>query len=408
MYIFPIRPLLYICLFLVVPVASGASDEIRIRISADEGLTETDETAAMCVPVDLSAVSGLKPNELSGKALFCLSEAVEDPIPLQHVDDRVMGLIPVSGLGEDFVLKLLPESPEVPFEFREGSEGRLQLYENDRLAAGYVYGDILAPGIAEDRRRSSYFSPVADPDGQIISDDFPKDHPHHRGLYWAWPKVMVGEKQLDMWHLRGVWVRFENWTTRNVGPVCAVLGVKNGWFLRDGTRIVNEKMTATLFRSGPLGRMMDVKLQLEAVDKPVRIAGANEKGYGGFSFRPAPRRNEAITTVNGPQEDSDLIPSPWGDFSAQFGEQDSYSGLSILQHPENPHFPCGWCLRHYGFLGVDFPGIEPFELRPGEPLTLRFRVWVHRGNAEDGNVEQVFALYRKAPNVTLVSTRDND
>ncbi len=399
MYVFTGRLVSCFCFLFLVLTAGASSDEVRIRIAADEAADAGGITGKLHVPVDLAGVLDLKPEELSSKALSCLAARVEKPIPLQYVNGHVWALIPVADLGKDFILKEVPESPGAPFKFWEGFEGRLQLCEHGQMAVGYVYGDILKPGIAEDRRRASYFSPIPDLDGQIISDDFPKDHPHHRGLFSAWPKVTVGEKQLDMWHLQGVWIRFEKWITREVGPVCAVLGVDNGWFLADGTEIVDEKLTATVFRSGPVGRIMDVELKLRAVDKPVRIAGANEKGYGGFSFRPAPRREEVITTANGPQEDSDLIPSPWGDFSAKFGKGDSYSGLAIFQHPENPKFPCGWCLRHYGFLGVDFPGTEPFELRPDKPVVLKFRVWVHRGNAEDGNVKEVFALYHESPQV---------
>jgi hypothetical protein len=40
----------------------------------------------------------------------------------------------------------------------------------------------------------------------------------------------------------------------------------------------------------------------------------------------------------------------------------------------NPGYPNGWCLRRYGFLGVNYPGLEPVEIVPGKPVTMKYRV----------------------------------
>jgi hypothetical protein len=57
----------------------------------------------------------------------------------------------------------------------------------------YNYGMQLKPGVPEDRRRACYLHPVWTPGGTIVTDDFPADHYHHRGIFWAWPRVKVGE-----------------------------------------------------------------------------------------------------------------------------------------------------------------------------------------------------------------------
>ena len=33
-------------------------------------------------------------------------------------------------------------------------------------------------------------------DGQVLTEDFPADHLHHRGIFWAWHQVYVGEKAM--------------------------------------------------------------------------------------------------------------------------------------------------------------------------------------------------------------------
>ena len=62
------------------------------------------------------------------------------------------------------------------------SKGALRLFEGDAPVLAYNFGDQLAQGVAEDRTRSSYVHPIYGLDGEVLTADFPKDHPHHRGL----------------------------------------------------------------------------------------------------------------------------------------------------------------------------------------------------------------------------------
>jgi hypothetical protein len=39
--------------------------------------------------------------------------------------------------------------------------------------------------------------------GNILTEDFPKDHLHHRGVFWAWHQVLIGDKKMgDAWECR--------------------------------------------------------------------------------------------------------------------------------------------------------------------------------------------------------------
>jgi hypothetical protein len=125
---------------------------------------------------------------------------------------------------------------------------------------------------------------------------------------------------------------------------------------------------------------------------------ADIKGYGGFSLRFAPFEEPAITTSAGVQsEDSNRIPTPWADLSARFEGSDRYEGVAIFDHKDNLSFPNGWCLRHYGFEGIAWPGIEPYWLEPGRPLTARYRVWIHDGDAVAGKVSEVYNSWAEPP-----------
>ena len=48
--------------------------------------------------------------------------------------------------------------------------------------------------------RSNYFHPLYDLDGTVLTEDFPKDHIHHRGIFWAWHQVRINGKTVqDQW-----------------------------------------------------------------------------------------------------------------------------------------------------------------------------------------------------------------
>ncbi len=211
------------------------------------------------------------------------------------------------------VQRVSSSSPQV-FMFEDQEDKFLTLSEDGTPVLRYVYGMNLKEGVPEDRRRSNYIHPVYGLDGEILTDDFPEDHYHHRGLYLAWPQIIVDGDSLELWHIQGIEKRFEQWIGRETGPVFARLGVHNGWYAGD-KKVVGENVWITAFRKGAVGRIIDIEFTLTATESPVKIVGSPSlKGYGGFNYRPAPCKEEVITTNEGIQEDSELRRLRWAAF----------------------------------------------------------------------------------------------
>jgi len=297
-----------------------------------------------------------------------------------------------------YVLKA-ERSIERRFTFVEGQEG-LSLAERGRPVFVYRHQPMLAEGVPEKYRRSTYIHPLFDLRGNVISDDFPKDHVHHRGLSWTWAHVGVAGEVHDLWACEGVRQVFEKWLARENGPVCATIGVKNAWWAAQ-RKIMDEWMWIRAFPANEYGRALDVLLTLKALE-PIELSGRKEKGYSGFGLRYGPRQGTIITTPQGIEAaDSDLKRLPWADESGRFAGSSTLSGAAIFQHSSNPSCPAGWCLRDYGFIGVSWPGVEVIKLEPGKALTLRFRVWVHEGDAKAGKVQEAYDLFAKPPSLSL-------
>ncbi len=293
-----------------------------------------------------------------------------------------------------------------PFALEEVDGERLSVSEGTQTVLAYNHGMMLADGVPEDRRRSCYVHPLLGLDGEQISGDFEKDHYHHRGFFWAWPNVTVGGQTASLWDLRGIQARFEEWIGHDTGSACAVFGARNGWYIAE-QRVAQEDVWFRVWRATETGRAIDVHLTLTAGDQPITLLGAAGKGYGGVCLRVRTVEGKTVTKPDGQTVvSSNEERLPWADLSAQFGAPGTLSGAALFIDASNPGFPNGWCLRQYGFLGVDWPGLQPVTLQPGEPVTLKYRAWVHRGDVEAGGVAEAYRQFAEPVQVTLADQQE--
>ncbi len=279
------------------------------------------------------------------------------------------------------------------FQFKPVDDKSLGLWEGSKPVFVYNYGVIQKRGVPADRARSTYLHPLYGLDGEVLTDDFPKDHYHHRGLFWAWPHVKTGGKEYDLWMLKGVQQKFERWLAKETSAT-AVLKVENGWYVGP-RKVMQEEVSFRVHPAKSDARAIDVRLELTPVEQPVTLAGAEGKSYGGLTLRFAPSKSIVITTPlgNGP-DDLPMTHLPWADLSGQFANSQT-SGAAILVAPTHPDFPPMWLTRHYGVLCLGWPGVEPRTFEPGKPIVLQYRVWIHRGAADTERLKNAFALYEK-------------
>ncbi len=282
----------------------------------------------------------------------------------------------------------------------------LTVLEDGKPVLVYNYAMVDPPeGVPGQYRRACYVHPLYGLDGEVMTQDFPFDHRHHRGVFWAWPKTTVGEREADVWTIIDVRQVHEKWVGKEAGPDSAVIAAQNTWQFEDDPENppVREDVRFVVHPAGELGRAIDYTLTLTNIgDKEVTIRGQSkdDKGYGGFCFRPdAMRKPMHFTSALGRlEEDMLYMESPWADcsFPKEKGGED-LSGVAIFQHPDNPGYPHpGWITRAYGFLGVSWPHNDPYPLKPGESVTLRYRVYVHRGGADAAGVSQRFDEFVQA------------
>jgi len=314
----------------------------------------------------------------------------------------------LSGEGQDGERRLKLERtpavegvPVTPFEFKDVDDKSLGLWENDKPVLVYNHATITNGSVPEkDNRRSRacYVHPVWGLNGEVMTDDFPRDHYHHHGIFWTWPHVGIEEQHYDLWADRGIKQQFVRWLGRETGPVAAVLGVENGWFVGD-RKVMIERVWLQAYRSDGNTRALDLELVFIPVDRPVTLWGAEGKSYGGLTVRFAPRSRQdtRITVPSGPTKD-DLPDTPlaWADFTSNFGETAGRSGAAVFVDPHHPNYPPTWLTRHYGPLCVGWPGVKAQTFEPGKPIRLQYRVWIHKTAVETAEIQAAYDAYGAA------------
>lgn len=264
----------------------------------------------------------------------------------------------------------------------------------------YNYETVEPPRLVpKQQRRSSYIHPLYGLDGEIMTQDFPFDHFHHRGVFWAWPLCRIGDKPLDVWVTNSARQLHEKWIAREAAEDRAEIAMNNIWVYLDAPEkpLIRETVRIIVHPVRDNRRAVDIDLTFENVSgETATFLGAEDKGYGGFCLRPdATRKPMQFTTASGPvSEDQLRFDTPWADVSYAVRRDGPLSGVAFFQHPGNPGYPHpGWIMRHYGFLGVCWPHEEEFALPAGESFQLRYRMTVHRGSADDARIADAFREY---------------
>lgn len=272
----------------------------------------------------------------------------------------------------------LPAGSQETLAWKDLGGGRIELRDRGKPALVYNYGPQFREGAPDNRRRCCYIFPVYTPAGVSVLDDFPQDHYHHRGLFWAWPVVETGGKRYDLWMNMTASHRSDRAPVTSATAVEARLDARNLW-QAGGRDIVRENLRVTAYPAQGEARELLVDLTWEALSAPVKLEGSQEAGksYGGFSARFAPRE-KTVLRADGQtlSKDEDLNPHHWAELEGFYGGKGAV--LRITSDAENPGSPYQWCLRNYGFIGASFPGrtaaVDSYTLEPGKPLRLRFRV----------------------------------
>lgn len=285
--------------------------------------------------------------------------------------------------------------------------GCATLTEAGKPVLAYRYKNVPVPAASANEfgeqakyavSRSNYIHPLYGLDGTPLTSDWNKDHPHHRGIYWAWPEVEYQGGTGDLHALQRVWARPTGKIKTRRGKDWAEIEAENRWMWEDTTAIVRETATIRAWQAGAHGRWIDLTLRFEALEDGITLARRQTKYYGGLNIRMAKIGGMKLAHHADPQKASPRI--AWQMASGTWPESAAPSSVTVFEKASNPGYPADY---------VQFPDIAWFQptfphvgdrhaLEPTKPLTLRYRIWIRGEQAPDEQeLRKQWHAYQKDP-----------
>jgi len=226
--------------------------------------------------------------------------------------------------------------------------------------------------------RLDYVHPLWSVAGAVLTEDAPEDHLHHRGIFWAWRRILVdGEQVADGWVGRNLAVETERPSVvANRDGSAQILSTATWLVTLDGiaTPIVAESAEITAYPVEAGRRRVELEVALRALRAGVALGGSDdEKGYGGPSVRLA--HPDRIGIESGGQtlraqvaaiQTGETIRFSWSGIPAPWPSEVVVSCV-VDGHPWT-----SWVLRQeLSMQNCAVPGRAPLVLPMDRPLRLR-------------------------------------
>ena len=270
--------------------------------------------------------------------------------------------------------------------------------------------DLPRENIKQIFQRGAYLHPIRTLSGKVITDDYPPNHIHHHGLWWAWTKTDFDGRAPDFWNMGEGKAKVDFVAVERTwnGAVHAGFVSKHQFTdLTGGSPVaaLNETWEVRVHNNSGDGTwMFDLtSTQESASDKPLKLP---EYHYGGLGFRGHwdwnGKTNVNFLTSEGITDrvKGHATRSKWCDISGlREGKQ---AGIAILCHPENFRAP-----QH-----MRLHPSEPFfcyapqqggdmEITPGKKYVSRYRFVVHDGAPNKEVIDRLWNDYAHPPSVTV-------
>lgn len=291
------------------------------------------------------------------------------------------------------------------------SEGRVDVSVLGRLFTSYHYSHKWV---------RPFLYPVIGPGDTQVTRNWPMiegvkgehtDHKHHKSIWVAYGEC----NNVDNWSEEEGhgWQRHNAFTNLVSGPVFGEISAKNDWCTNAGRKQFEELRTMRFYALPGGERLFDIEVTFRmtegevtfrdtkegglvsvrvASSMDVRNGGKIQNGYGGI--------NEAETWGKH---------APWCDYSGMVDGK--HVGIAILDHEWNPRYPTQWHVRDYGLMTANCFAWKYYRpeakikgdmtFKKGAVTTWRYRLHIHRGDAQAGRVSSRFLDFVAPPTVEL-------
>ena len=99
-------------------------------------------------------------------------------------------------------------------------------------------------------------------------------------------------------------------------------------------------------------------------------------------------------------------PARWCDYSGRISNAvDGLAGITLMNHPMNPHNPTAFHVRNDGWMGCCFSLDTPVEVTESQKLRVRYALWVHDGIPKQEEIEHQWQAFVSLPVTDLTAKK---
>jgi len=284
------------------------------------------------------------------------------------------------------------------FHFHEKTDGLLLKYDNQNI----FFYQKQTKDLDGRYPRANYIHPLYGLNGEVLTEDFPDDHLHHRGIFWAWHQLYINQKKIgDPWACEGIeWkvteVNHQSFLdSAQMRALVSWFGVVPGNPMTKPIELVREETIITCKNKTGDQLEIDFDIRLTALHEGTRLGGSEDnKGYGGFSIRIKLPDDISFYSIEGkiiPKETA-IQAGGWMDIQGSFAQGEvNQTSLTIMNNPQNPSPFHGWILREKASMqNAAFPGRTPVSINKGETLRMQYKILLHRKNTPIEKIEKIY------------------
>jgi hypothetical protein len=287
---------------------------------------------------------------------------------------------------------------------------RLNLSIGDRPVVTYNHGLLPAPeGIDPVYAKNGHIHPMRTPSGRLVTDDFPPDHAHQHGIFFAWVNTTFEDRRVDFWNQAKKLGSVEHVKIleKVSGPVFGQFKVKlrhSDLTAPGKPKPVLEEIWTVRVYNVPDPFLSDLKSEQRCVaDTPLVV---NEYHYGGMGLRAAREwyKQEGsgfLTSTGKTREEGNHTRARW--VITHGRSEGQPAAVAILGHPDNfraPQYVRLHPSKPYFCFAPMVMG--SFEIAPDKPYVSQYRYATYDGDPDPGLTDQLWQDFAEPPVVKMV------
>lgn len=284
--------------------------------------------------------------------------------------------------------KPVPEVQVLPLPYQQASFEYL-----GRELTRYHFG----PGLER-----PFWYPLIGPEGKSLTRmGHPRDphsHRHHNSVWISHEKV----SGVNFWaDGTGSKIVCQQVLQYDDGPQEASMVTLNAWLDKAGKTVMIDRRRTAVRPLAAGEWLMLIDLQLEAPASAPVTLGETPFGLIGVRMAKTIGVNDGggrILNSAGQVNEAQVFrqPAKWVDYSGPVTDR-VRGGIALLDHPANPDHPTPFHVRDDGWMGASLTLRGPLVIQGGQPLRLRYGLWVHPGVPTLEQVEARWGVFAKQP-----------